>query len=145
MSGYVEVLDRRGRGRVVTEFHDESLTYQPDYELTRIDKIMERFGVTGMQEHLREVDAMFMDVTELPEDYQAVQEYMIFAEGEFMKLPPKVRERFGHDVARWLDAAHDQEKADVIVGKVQKESGGGPEAPASEVAGGNTAEGGEGA
>lgn len=116
-----EVLDYRGKPRVVTEFHDESLTDQSQYELTRIDKIMGRYGVTGLVDHLADVDEMFLDVTELPEDYQAVLEYSANAVAEFMKLPSKVRELFSHDVAVWLDAAHDEELRNEILAKAPGE------------------------
>lgn len=119
-------VDRRGRPRVVTEFNDESLTVQSDYELTKIDKIMARYGVTGVLEMLDNVDDVFLDVTELPEDYQSVLEYTKAAESEFLKLPSKVREMFDHDVAKWLDAAHDQEKRDAIAARLAEQSGSEP-------------------
>lgn len=142
-----EVLDRRGKPRVQTSFEGQpSLTDQSDMEMTHIHKIMERFGVTGIIDHLAKVDDMFLDVTELPEDYQAVCEYVNLAEEKFMRLPSKVRELFEHDVAKWLDAAHDQEKRDAILDAAPSELGkakievpeelkGSPETPPPEAAG----------
>ena len=57
---------------------------------------------------------MFKDVSEFTDLADALNQAKV-AEVEFLKLPSKVREIFEHDVAVWLDTAHDQEKRDALV------------------------------
>lgn len=92
---------------------DPSETVQSDQDETDIEKILESHGAGGFFEHLEQADAQFLDVTDF-EDYADVMREVKRAEFEFMALPPKVRLLFDNKVANWLDAAHDQEKADAI-------------------------------
>lgn len=90
-----------------------SLTIQSDAAEADIQVIMRKFRQTG-QLQLRETDALFMDLTEFT-DYKDAMDQLRIAERKFMSLPSKVREIFDHDVAEWLDAAHDPEKRDALV------------------------------
>ncbi len=107
-------LDSRGKPRVQTEFHDESLTVQADHDRADINKILQQYAEVGIVQSLNQADAMFMDVTEFT-DFADAMRHATEAETEFLKLPSKVREIFHHDVAEWLDAAHDEEKRDALV------------------------------
>lgn len=107
-------MDSRGRPRVQTEFNDESLTVQSDRELADINKTMEKFRRTGIVQGLDRAEGQFRDVTTF-EDYADVMRTVKAAEGEFMKLPSKVREIFNHDAAEWLDTAHDEDKRQALV------------------------------
>lgn len=102
-------LDRRGRPRVQTSDFGESLTVQSDNERADIRKILQRYEAVGIVDHLQEVDAMYRDVSEFTDLHDALLQAKE-AETQFMKLPSKLREVFDHDVAKWLDAAHDPEK-----------------------------------
>jgi hypothetical protein len=104
-----EKLDARGRARVQTVNNEPSKTQQGDHDLADIRSILKRFDQVGIVDHLESVDAAFVDVSELPEDYSAVMRYSRQAEQQFMKLPSKLRALFNHDAAEWLDAAHDQD------------------------------------
>lgn len=97
-------LDYYGLPRVQTEFHDESLTVQSDAEKADINRILRKHSM-GIIDHLRDVDAQYMDVSEFTDFADAFRQSKE-AEVQFMKLHPKVRKVFGNDVAEWLDAAH---------------------------------------
>lgn len=102
-------LDARGKLRTdyQTSFKGQkSKTVQSDAHLADIQEIMKKFGVVGMAEHLQLTDDQFQDVTEFT-DYADVMNHVKEAESTFLQLPSKVRELFDHDVAKWLDAAHD--------------------------------------
>lgn len=108
------VLDYRGKERVQTEFHDESLTIQSDAPKADIQKILKQYKQVGIVDHLNYAEATFRDISEF-EDFADAMRHAREAESEFLKLPSKVREIFNHDVAEWLDAAHDPEKRDALV------------------------------
>lgn len=101
-------MDLRGKRREEfgTVNEQESRTIQSDAVEADIKTIMLRSGISGVIDHLSEADLVFGDVSELG-DYAEVMRVVRAAEAEFMKLPPKVREVFDHDAAKWLDAAND--------------------------------------
>lgn len=99
----------RRKPRVQTTDFGESLTIQSDSERADINRILRQYKSMGIIDHLNHVEGVFADVTAY-EDYGEVIRAAKAAEVEFMKLPSKVREVFNHDVAFWLDCAHDDEK-----------------------------------
>lgn len=103
--------DSRGRMRSEswTVNDGPSMTIQSDAQEASITHILRKYNEVGLLEHLNQAEAVFMDVTEFTDLADAMRQ-MKTAEGVFMRLPSKVREIFGHDVANWLDAAHDPEK-----------------------------------
>lgn len=109
-------LDARGRERVRTVRPDdeEKQVVQSDAHRADITKILARYRQVGIVDHLNTAEAMFRDITEF-QDFGDAMLMAKEAEKEFMKLPSKIREVFDHDVATWLDAAHDQEKRDALV------------------------------
>lgn len=113
MSTEHEVLDQRGKPRVQSVNTDPSETVQSDAHLADIYNIMASFEREGMK-MFEETDLMFADVHEFTDLRDALDQAAI-AQVEFMKLPSKVREIFDHDVAIWLDTAHDKEKRDALV------------------------------
>lgn len=109
-----EVLDYRGRPRSGTVNDEPSKTIQSDADAADITKILARYKEVGIVEHLNMAQAAYMDVTEFTDFADAVRQSKM-AEIEFLKLPSKVRRIFNHDVAEWLDTAHDPEKRDALV------------------------------
>ncbi len=107
-------VDARGKPRVQTVFDDESLTLQSEAELGDINHVMRRFAATGTLQSLNDAMARYMDITEFTDLGDAIRQARE-AEVAFKALPSKVREIFNHDVAEWLDAAHDPEKRDDLV------------------------------
>lgn len=109
-----ENTDHRGRPRVQTVNDGPEVTVQSDTHLVDLNRIMEKYRRTGLVEALDETEAKFMDCTAF-QDYADVMRTAKEAEMEFMKLPSKVREIFHHDVAEWLDTAHDEKKREALV------------------------------
>ncbi len=129
-----EKLNRRGRPRVQTKNFGPSLTVQSDAKQADIKEILKKYREVGIVEHLNITEANYRDVTELT-DFSDVMRTANEAKQEFMKLPSKVREIFHHDVAIWLDTAHDQEKRTALreAGEISP-----IEPPAAEAAGNNS-------
>ena len=113
MTKVISTRETTGRRRVVTMNEDPSLTVQSDRHLAEMKEILRAHKVVGIEEHLREVDLQFRDVSEFT-DFADLAMQAKVAEGEFMKLPSKIREVFHHDHVRWLDAAHDPEKLEAL-------------------------------
>jgi len=105
--------DSRGKPRVQTINEEPSETIQSDAHLADIHVIMNNYLQDGIA-NLDEADLMFKDVSEFTDLADALNQARV-AEVEFMKLPSKVREIFDHDVAVWLDTAHDEDKRDALV------------------------------
>lgn len=110
------MLDSRGRDRALSQTvnEDPSKTIQSDASRADIKHILKRFRETGIVENLNVTEATFADVSELG-DFADVMTVARNAETAFMRLPSKVREIFNHDVANWLDTAHDEEKRASLV------------------------------
>lgn len=99
--------------KVVTVNDQPSKTVQADIQYADINTVIRSFPGIQITDHLQEVDQVFMDVSEFT-DYADLRIQTAAATEEFMKLPSKVREVFGHDVYNWLDAAHDPEKREAL-------------------------------
>jgi len=114
-------LDARGRPRAQYQTINDGpeLTVQSDAGQADIKQILKRWKNVGIVDHLAITEASFKDVSEFS-DYADVMRTAQTANEEFMKMPSKVREIFGHDVANWLDTAHDPEKLSQLIaeGKV---------------------------
>ena len=106
---YNDALDYRGKARVQTFFREESKTVQSQAKDADINEVLRKYPQVSIAQHLKDVDARYMDVSEFT-DLQDALNQMEVAKEEFMKLPSKMRELFNHSVAEWLDAAHDPEK-----------------------------------
>lgn len=108
-------VDSRGRARVQTSFEGhESMTVQSDAHMADITEILRKYKQVGIVENLNLAEMQFKDVSEFTDLKDAIDQSRL-AEVEFLKLPSKVREIFDHDVAVWLDTAHDEEKRDALV------------------------------
>jgi phage internal scaffolding protein len=107
-------VDQRGRPRVQTVNDLPSKTVQSDAQESDIRFILAKFGQTGVIQQLDATQAEYVDVTAFT-DYADVMRTVREAENNFRRLPSKVREVFNHDVAEWLDTAHDKEKRDALL------------------------------
>lgn len=84
----------------------ESRTRQSEQDRCDINKILERFEVTGeMPVDTRE--ALYLDVADAP-DYRTALDQVRVANEYFMSLPAKVRAEFENDAAVFLDELHDE-------------------------------------
>ena len=106
--------DANGRARVQTENKSPSLTVLSDQPASEIREILKQYKQLGIADNLNSMEAQYADISELT-DYADAMRIVRSAEAEFMTLPSKVREILDHDVATFLDTAHDQEKRDALV------------------------------
>lgn len=110
----MENLDYRGRPRVQTLNEGPSLTVQSDAQGADIREILSKYRQFGLQNRLDSAEALYMDLGEFT-DYADAMRNLREAEAYFMRLPSKVREVFNHDVAEFLDSAHDADKRQLLV------------------------------
>lgn len=117
-----EQLDARGKPRSAYQTVNTlpSKTAKSEADQANIQTILRKYKELGIVDHLNLTEAMFPDVTEIG-DFADVVRTAKAAEVEFMKMPSKIREIFNHDVATWLDYAHDEEKRASLLaeGKIQ--------------------------
>lgn len=109
MSQVITKIEGRPKHRVQTVNEEPSKTVQADRDAADIKKIIQTYERNGVLIRPSEVDRVFRDVSEFT-DFSEMMLQTKVAEGEFMRLPSKVREVFNHSVFEWLDAAHDAEK-----------------------------------
>ncbi len=102
---------RRERVRTVNDM--PSRTVQSDRHNAELRHILERTDGQSIVEQMRDVDLTYKDVSQF-EDFADLMRQTKQAELQFMRLPSKLREVFGHDVLEWLDAAHDPEKLEAV-------------------------------
>ncbi len=110
----MENLDHRGRPPVQTVNDEPSLTVQSEADQADIIKILKKYRQVGIIDHLNLTESTFQDVSSFT-DFADVIRTAKEAELQFLELPSKVREIFDHDVANWLDTAHDPEKRASLV------------------------------
>lgn len=107
-------LDARGRPRVQTINDEPSMTVQSDHQLSDINFIVRRATALGVVESLNRAEGQFRDISEFTDLADALRGARA-AEDFFMTLPSKVRQLFDHDVAVFLDTAHDEDKRDALI------------------------------
>lgn len=108
------------KGIRVRTYNDEpSKTRQSDRHEAEITHILNKYGQTGIIDHLRNVDMQFADISEFS-DYADAMMQLREAERVFYGLPPKIRRLFNSDVATWLDTAHDPEKLEALRPELEK-------------------------
>lgn len=109
--------------RVQTINSEPSLTKQEFKTDCDINHIINRYDNTGLIAHLNRAAARFLDVTQVTDYHDALNQVKA-AEDAFMELPAKARAVFQNDPARFLDAAHDPEKRELLVraGLVKEEA-----------------------
>lgn len=89
---------------------EEDMTQQHFKDETDINVIMDRFGVTGeLPNNIRM--PQFSDFIET-EDYQTSMNAVRQAAESFMKLDPKVRERFGNNPQLFVEFCADEKNYD---------------------------------
>ncbi len=109
---------RNYRGKLRSDYqtvNDEpSMTVQSDAADADIMTILAQYTEVGVVQQLNETQLQFGDISEFT-DFADAQRQLKEVEADFMRLPSKVRAIFHHDVAEFLDTAHDQEKRDALV------------------------------
>lgn len=108
-------LDHRGKDRAQfqTINTEPSKTIQSQAHLADIREIVGKYDAGFVRSQLEQADLRFLDITEFT-DYADMMRQNANVEREFMALPAHVRRMFDHDVAKFLDAAHDPAKTKVL-------------------------------
>lgn len=119
MTQVVTIREDTGRRRVQTLNEEPSKTVQSDRNQAEMRSILAKYEGVGIIDHMREVDLEFRDVSEF-EDFADLMRQTKVAEAEFMRLPSKLREVFGHDVEEWLDVAHSPERLEELRPQLEK-------------------------
>lgn len=97
----------QGRNPEVLICRDESRTIQAHLPMTRISNILRQYNATGgIIDHLNQAQATYADVSEFTDLKDALLQANQ-AKADFMRMSPEARAIFNHDVAEWLDTAHD--------------------------------------
>ncbi len=112
----LEMFDFRGKPRSQFQTHNTEppRTITSDAAGADINEILKQYDGVGVLASLNKAELQFLDVSEFT-DYADAMRHTRLAEVEFMKLPSKVREIFDHDVAVWLDTAHDDDKREAMM------------------------------
>ena len=112
----VGMVNARGKSRAQFQTTDfgPSLTKQSQADQADIQFILKQYPGVKLAQELDRAELRFGDITELP-DYADAAIVLREAEEMFLRLPSKTREVFDHDVAKFLDAAHDPDKRDLLV------------------------------
>lgn len=79
-----------------------------------INHIMARYYKTGIIDHVSELQAVFSDVSELPE-YQGMLDAVTAASEAFGELPSSVRKRFGNDPSELMAFLSDPDNTDEAI------------------------------
>lgn len=93
----------------------EGRTRQSMRDEVDINKIVGRFMKTGQLSHLERRSAIFADVSEIGDYRECLERVKSVQDAFFKEVPAKVRERFGHDPARFLEFISDPRNADEMV------------------------------
>lgn len=96
----VRLIFPEGEGRAKQEFREE----------TDVNFILRNFAKTGAVAHFQKHGSNYGFAPAV--DFQAAMETVKLAEVMFSDLPGKVRQRFGHDPAAFLEFVQDPENAD---------------------------------
>lgn len=88
---------------------------------TDINVIVDRYVKAGVPLPSPEAVSNFMDCTQIP-NYQQMLDKVNSAAASFLKLPPKVRERFGNEPARLIEFLQDESNREeaVFLGLIEK-------------------------
>lgn len=112
----MELVTMREDGslRVQTLNEEPEVTKQSFRDECDINRIVKQYQMTGVVSHLNRAQARYMDVSGVT-DYADALLMVESVREMFMELPAKARKVFGHDPAKFLDAAHDLEKRELLV------------------------------
>lgn len=93
-----------------------SMTKQSEMDACDIHNVLRQFSQQGFESLVRE-NAAKGQYADLPDsiDYQESLNIVIAAQRSFETLPSQVRERFGHDPARFLDFLSDPNNQDEAI------------------------------
>lgn len=94
------------RERVLTPVGDRSLTVQSAAAECDINNILAQYRRTGIVTHVTQARASYEDLPDAV-DYQQSMNVLMEAQSAFSGLPAKVRDHYGNDPLRLLQALQD--------------------------------------
>jgi len=108
----------RGRPRVQKFFNKPSLTRQEFRDECDLGKVVKRFAKTpegrlAIQQAQGAAGGEYGDFANVP-DFRTSRDIVLRAEKAFMRLPAKLRARFQHDTAGFLDFMQDPKNLEEI-------------------------------
>lgn len=80
-----------------------------------INKIVGRFMKTGQLSHLERRSKLFADVSDIGDYRECLERVQTVKDAFFKEVPAKIRERFGHNPALFLDFIADPRNAEEMV------------------------------
>lgn len=114
----------------------EGSTRQSMKDEVDINKIVSRFMKTGQLSHLERREKLFADVSEIGDYRECLERVQSVQDAFFKEVPAKIRERFGHNPARFLEFISDPRNGDEMVKMgLRKKPEDGPAKPVDEVPG----------
>lgn len=78
-----------------------------------INLIMRRADLTGFVDHVSPSNPLYIDLSEVS-DYKDSLDFVMSSQEAFMSLPSSLRERFGHDPAKFMEFVADSANADEL-------------------------------
>lgn len=105
--------DKRLRPALVC--HDVSKTDQSQAPEADINIMLERFRVTG-QINVAAVPPQYGDYSQVM-DFQTARQAILYAEDQFLLLPPDFREKLGHDPQNFLSYVSDPDNRAALLKK----------------------------
>lgn len=101
-----------------------------------INLIVGRFMKTGQLSHLERREKIFADVSDIGDYRECLERVQAVQDAFFKEVPAKIRERFGHNPARFLEFISDPRNADEMVAMgLRKKPDDVPAKPVDEVPG----------
>lgn len=99
-----------------------SMTQQQFADECDYNTVLHNWQVSGLLTHVNPAAPQYGDLTEVPVDLLSAMDLVNQAKDEFMKLPSKVRQRFGNDPVNFLTFMQDPANVEeaLALGLVEK-------------------------
>lgn len=86
--------------------------FKDDYD---VGSILNRYKNTGVIPQVRKANPMYLDMTQMPQDYAEAMQRVDFAKEAFSNLPSRVRERFQNDPGEFVEFVANPKNQDELV------------------------------
>lgn len=94
--------------------HDTCRTRQEFKDECDVNKIMKRFEMSGIIDHVAQMEPHFTDIPEMGDFQDILNNVNAVTEG-FMELPARVRAAFDNDALLFVEALQDPDAQDELV------------------------------
>lgn len=107
----MKVLKFYERRRVTQKPGGSSLTRQSFAKECDVNSIMAKYRASGLVSHVNRYQGRYVDLTNVPCEYQEALALVMDAQDMFMSLPARIRATFANDPGRFLDFVSDPRNA----------------------------------